>query len=285
MSSMVIDASQGVTAASTGSQSSATTGGGCVSAACVDGNPCTIDACVAGECAHTGRPPGEAGDLAEGPCDGVCQTDGKCGLSLYRRNLDQMTWSRTPLSLEWKGENAPPPRGVVAATAGGSFDYLVLVEDGMVYRRFDGAWIAPRVGTELMAVETKLVHAILYFSNSINSYTLWAPIDGVENQISYQISGTAVSLVYANPTGNTASLPIATHPVQWGLQLPNTDVLMRLADGNVYHYDIAGNFAPPITETTHFIWGDPATAPAPGTVIDAMLVLVGGNPEVQFIAP
>ena len=141
-------ASPSATSSNASSVVASSSSGGCKSASeCGDAEPCTDDACgVDAQCTHVAKAAGATGNAAEGVCDGVCQTDGHCGLRLYSRSFPGAgTWSSAPtLSEVWVGTNAPPPRGIVATIHRYLRDDLfVFADDGNVYLRHDGSWQAP----------------------------------------------------------------------------------------------------------------------------------------------
>ncbi len=62
----------------------------------------------------------------------------------YTFDVDNQTWSSTPLSELWSAANAPPSSGISAAVSLTHFDRLwVLANDGTFYERVDGAWVPP----------------------------------------------------------------------------------------------------------------------------------------------
>lgn len=201
---------------------------------------------------------------------------------MYKRFLDEQTWTKTALSLEWNGPNSPPPRGIVAAARGLSLDYIVFRDDGMVHRRFDGTWSPPVPGADLFKMDTTTIHAIVYLTS--NLHFVWGLKSGAETQFVFQINGTAVLDLNSYPAYEGDGIPRGSQPVQWALQLPDLHNYLRLANGNVYHY---GNEGPidVLPEVMSPIWGDPMTAPKSGTVVEAMWITVDDRTQLQFIAP
>lgn len=62
----------------------------------------------------------------------------------YTFDVDNQTWSSTPLAELWSGANAPPSSEISAAVSLTHFDRLwVLADDGTFYERVDGAWVPP----------------------------------------------------------------------------------------------------------------------------------------------
>lgn len=145
-----------------------------IDADCSDGEPCTQDTCdVNHACAHVGIAAGSPGNAAEGGCDGLCQTDGHCGLSAYSKPFSSTTtaWTRIALSQLWTGANAPPPRGIVAATHTVDQNVtMVFTEDGMFYRQTGTTWATPVLASSLFGDSGA---APKFDSININSFVVW----------------------------------------------------------------------------------------------------------------
>lgn len=155
---------------------------------CLDGDPCTVGECLAGGCSQAAVPVGDPG-TGEGNCEGTCQTDGACGLSLYQR-----AWSSDspdpgedfvsePLSLAWVGDGAPPPRGILAAARAYQQDWLVVFSDadGGTTHVVGGAgtWLSAPTGALLPGLDGLIVNsATVYHGNADGPQTLFVTAQG-----------------------------------------------------------------------------------------------------------
>lgn len=272
---------------STNASASASSGGvPCIPADCSDAEPCTIDTCnVDGSCTHEARAPGMPGDLAEGACEGVCQVDGHCGLAHYRRDVASATWTKAALSQIWNGANAPPPRGILAADSGITYELMVIADDGMVYQRQGGVWQPPVAGTTLWGIDTNQAGALLTYNFGGDDLVILTFTQGGTNySVFATVNGTSVAAGQATPAEDQAGYPAASYAMSWAVvtQDPNQGQLQwyRFADANVYLWNNSG-FAGTYAETNSGVWGDPATAPQPGTVRAAL----AAGTEIQLVAP
>jgi hypothetical protein len=152
---------------------------------CDDGNPCTRNTCADGAvCKVEDIAVGEPG-TDEGSCDGACQTDGACGLSLYARAwLDRAApFERTPLSLAWTGPNAPPPRGILAADINvmGTRLWVFTAEaGGTVYQLAGGTWTRSATDDVFEGVDGSRVNsAVSYRESPLSGDTLFITTRGM----------------------------------------------------------------------------------------------------------
>lgn len=265
-----------------GNGSSASTGVVCVPASCTDADPCTVDTCMPdGSCAHAPRTVGAPGDTAEAACEGVCQVDGTCGLSLYTRDLTTPVWTRRALSEVWSGANAPPPRGIRAADGGISYEAVVVADDGMVYRRVGGAWLAPVTCEDVFDASAAQVTALSGATLFGNEYLFVFFVDGGVNKThTFEINGGNIAHnTGPNNAQNNDGLRWGEFPLVWSVVVNARQVYYRLDDGNVYETNGGGFVAVPEAMST--ILGDPLTSPAPGTIVAGL----GRDTEIQLIAP
>lgn len=265
---------------------SSSTGVACVPADCSDDTPCTIDTCdlATGACSHAPRVAGEPGDLAEGPCEGVCQTDATCGLALYRRNMANAVWTKEALSVAWSGANAPPPRGILAAEAGTTYELMVVVDDGMIYRRVGGAWLAPVSGLGLFGFDTTTATTLYSLSNQGGDRViLWFSDGGTMRARAAQVNGASHANDDFFDCSASAAFPCNLR-MDWGTFTGPGSAgpqWFRFEDGNVYRR-VGLMFTGSSPETLSDIWGDALTAPAGGTVRAALVV---AQQEIQLVAP
>lgn len=266
---------------------SSTGSGGCVPADCADGVPCTIDTCdlATATCNHAPRAAGEPGDLSEGPCEGVCQTDATCGLAIYRRDLANASWTRDAVSELWTGANAPPPRGILGAEGGSVFAVVVVADDGMVYRRSGGTWVAPASGQTLFGIDTNLTTAVLGSSFDGTDYVTLAFVEGGLRKL---VTATVTAATWeAGPAVEGIELtgyPSQSQRMDWAVTMMTAGEGLvqwyRFEDQMVYRWS-ANGFNGALPEAMSDAWGDPATAPAANTVRDALAI----GTELQLIAP
>ena len=277
--------STGATQSGASVSGSSSTGVMCAPADCSDGDPCTADTCQpTGLCDHAPRAPGTPGDLLEGPCEGVCQVDGTCGLAHYRRDFAAPTWTKAALSQVWAGANAPPPRGIVAADHGITFEVMVAADDGMIYRRFGGVWAAPVPSTTLLGIDATQITSFSSFDIFGGEFLFVFFVDGGHSkQSTFNVDGANVSLNTGPNDATDDDVPWATFPLSWSVFVTDAGgtahFYYRLTDGNVYEWN--GESYAPVPEAMSSILGDPLTAPTLG---DVRAGLAEGT-EIQLIAP
>lgn len=118
--------------------------------ACCESRPCQVGVCEENVCSYSPRESGL--DCVGEP--GVCQGGvyaGECGQRLSQRVFPVSgAWTSKPVSDLFVGASAPPPRGVVSAemTSDGQ-RLLVFLDDGLVYERNDGVWLAPKTFADM----------------------------------------------------------------------------------------------------------------------------------------
>jgi hypothetical protein len=260
---------------------------------CVDGDPCTVNACADGACQETAVGVGEPG-TSEAACEGTCQTDGACGLSIYSRPWPGHTraFGRTPLSLEWTGVNAPPPRGILAADVNIDGTRLWVFTDageGTVHVRDAGGWSqAPTADVFDEVVGTDVNSATSYRSTAGAPDTLALTTRGPGNtKLAFYFLVASTGDVTPDPDNpyvipdeaDPDAAPQASVDCQWELAVqtaylgsPSWVVFWRAYDGDVYSVD-GGSFewdalGPDIHSD---LWGGSASGgPANGTTRAAL---------------
>jgi hypothetical protein len=80
---------------------------------------------------------------------------------LHSFDYFQDAWSSVDLATIWTGPNAPPPRGVAAATELMDVDRLMIIaDDGTYYVRANGVWQPPRKGGDVWPLLPPTVDSI-----------------------------------------------------------------------------------------------------------------------------
>ncbi|HTJ83390.1 MAG TPA: hypothetical protein VL400_16840 [Polyangiaceae bacterium] len=225
-------------------------GGECVACMndsdCAEGEPCTTDTCdlASSTCTHVPAEVGSPGNASEGGCDGVCQTDGHCGLSMYSKPFASTTtpWTRVALSQFWSAANAPPPRGIVAADH--TVDQavtMVFADDGNYYRANGTTWDPPVPAGQVFGDSGS---PPLFDSKSIDAFSTWHSSPSTSTNHSIQIitklPGTTTKAYFAynmsfagavalDGTGYVGSESEADAPAQ-----QNTDALFSVVDQPAY---------------------------------------------------
>lgn len=269
---------------------------------CVDGNPCTDGSCVQGNCSQAAKAVGDPGNASEGGCTGVCQADGQCGLSLYTRNFPApSTWSKQALSAAWTGTNAPPPRGILAAEHEYQQDKLfVWADDGMVYRRESGAWLAPVATSTLFpGLGPNNVRSTGMWQPSAQSAThsLLVTTTGTtpRQAFGYDVSGTdVVTPSPSNPVSISSSVSKGgpaqdTIDVDWSFPvqtayLGTADwvIFWQHAGTKVYEYNGANDtYMGSWDDASSPLWMGGGSPPAPQSVVAAFYY----QGSVYLIAP
>jgi hypothetical protein len=271
---------------------------------CEDANPCTDDACgPTGVCMHVPKSPGAPGNADEGPCVGVCQTDGACGLTLYSRSFPNpaVAWSSEPLSLAWTGPNAPPPRGILAAEHANATDARLLVwaDDGNFYLQKNGSWelpvpIAaafPGVGastikaTEMFQSQPGGDHSILILTTGTTPRRGFLYVF----QSNDAIVADAMNPYVIMPTSDPQGAPQDAVDCDWSFALqtayvgtPDWVIFWRHFGTKVYEYN-GGNddWMANWDDAASPLWMGTTGGPAPGSVVAAYY----DEGTVYFVAP
>lgn len=287
------DATHGSTVGTTSSVTTTATSSstGCDASSCADGNPCTDDVCgTSGVCENTQKATGSVGNLAEGPCEGVCQTDGHCGLRAYSRNFPSPSgpWTDNPpaLSEVWSGANAPPPRGILAASQKyDNDDLLVWADDGNFYLRLGTAWQAPvPIATAFPGLTASNLACVeMYQSQSGGHYSLLVATSGTTPLHAYGYDLSPTNVIVAD-SGNPYDIGAVSDPegapqesvaCGWSLVVqkaylgtPQWVVFYRQYDSKLYLYDGgSGHYVSNWDDAASPLWMASGTAPAPNTVV------------------
>lgn len=297
----------GASATTTSSVTSGTGGAsGCVDdAACSDGDPCTLDTCSPdGSCVSEPVAVGEPG-TREAPCEGTCQTDGACGLSVYARSWPDAEGlpTKTPLSLAWTGRDAPPPRGILAADHGYGTALLVVFTDegeGMVHTRVGDTWTKAPTSSVYAGID----------GDAVNSAAFYRPEPGDDHVLVVTTKGSSPAQKLAffyDVTNSGSATPNSSNPFviqqdadpdtapqdvvdcDWEfpvqtayLGTPSWVVFWRSYAGNTYLYDGGdGSWESHGPDVASPLWGNGQGMPAAGTTVAAYRA--GGT--VYLVAP
>jgi hypothetical protein len=267
---------------------------------CFDSNPCTVETCggVSG-CVQTQVVTGQTGTTTEGSiCDGVCQTDGACGLSLYERMFAPgQAFTRQALSQAWTGADAPPPRGIAAVELIYERDALYVFTDaGRTHARLDGIWQEPGDTTDVFpgvdAAQIDCVmswqpqaagNAIMQFHTSGITRSVWTYSIGADYDV-VLVSGPT------EQTGGGGSEPpygqfdcdvSFAHQYGFAGAQPWLD-LWEGYNGSLWQFDgTLGTWVARGAQADSPLWGAMPNGPAPGTTRDVYL----DGTILGFVAP
>ncbi len=273
---------------------------------CFDGDPCTINICNAsGQCAESLVSVGAPG-TGEGLCEGTCQTDGGCGLSLYRRKwpdgADDRPFVKTPLSISWTGANAPPPRGILAADSQRDGLRLVVFTDangGTAHIRNGESWVSGPTSELFPGLPGAAVNtAVFYQSEADGPHTLGVSVRGAgTTKLAYYFTLSSTDEITAD-AGNPYTIMAAGDPdaaaqestdCDWELSVqkaflgtPSWVVFWRSYEADIYSVDGGdftwNSFGPDVSSP---LWGSNDSGPASGTTRAAFTLF----DELVLIAP